>query len=103
MNNQVSYFKNGQRISDEEALDSRGIMKTGVSMRVAMTALDEMQRSIALDSQYREARKAADAARQAMIDEGAVAYDASRRVTTVRDPMGRVTTTIVTTTGNDQP
>jgi hypothetical protein len=46
------YYRNGVQIDDAEAFDARGVLRTGVSVRVSMTARDsdELQRGVARHS-----------------------------------------------------
>jgi hypothetical protein len=41
------YFRNGLAISDDEALDADGMIRSGVAMRVPMKFADALQRSVA--------------------------------------------------------
>src|SRR5689334_16000240 len=42
-----NYFRNGIAITDHEALDPNGMIRSGVTMRVGMFAMDALQRSVA--------------------------------------------------------
>ena len=72
------FDRTGLRVPRHEALDANGAVRSGISMRTSMLAMDSLQRAVADDAalreMWRDGRVAVEEARQEMIQETSNAW-----------------------------